>query len=161
MKSHSCNQRNFTIDELSSLINHTRVHSGKKPFVCTQCKYSANQSSTLRKNASTHSGEKLFNCRQCNYSCNNRSRLKNHMLTHIWEKPFSCSQFSFSCSRAVNLRTHIQIYTGAGTWISRAQTMCLLERLAHFEVGGASPPWSSDLRTCSPEMHISVHSSRK
>ena len=86
-KSHSCNQSNFTINRLSSLGNHTRLHSGEKPFVCTQCESSANQSSTLRRHTLPHSGEKPSNCRQCNHSCNNRSTLKNHMLTHIGGNP--------------------------------------------------------------------------
>ena len=61
IKSHKCNQCNYTSAQACHLRHHLKTHSGEKPNKCNQCDYASSQKSTLRRHLLTHSGKNQTN----------------------------------------------------------------------------------------------------
>ena len=64
LKSHRCNQCDFTSSHTSALGTHLKTHSGVKSNKCNQCDYASSDASNLRAHLKTHSGEKSNKCNQ-------------------------------------------------------------------------------------------------
>ena len=61
IKSHKCNQCNYTSAQACHLRHHLKTHSGEKPNKCNQCDYASSQKSALRRHLLTHSGKNQTN----------------------------------------------------------------------------------------------------
>ena len=112
IKSHKCNQCNYTSAQACHLRHHLKTHSGEKPNKCNQCDYASSQKSTLRRHLLTHSGEKSNKCNQCDYTSSHAGVLRRHLKTHSGEKANKCYQCNYASSEAGNLRRHLQTHSG-------------------------------------------------
>ena len=81
IKSHSCNQCQYSSTRAYSLKVHMRKHSGEKPFKCNQCDYPCTSAGSLKRHIRIHSGENPLSCTQCDYSCKQAGSLRRHMLS--------------------------------------------------------------------------------
>ena len=93
----------------SNLKSHVRLHMSS-PFVCLICKKSFHGSSALRKHLKIHSGIKSYSCSQCSKCFINLDGLQRYLRIHSGEKPYSCllCQEALKCSyRGIAL----QMYT--------------------------------------------------
>ncbi|XP_063865048.1 myoneurin-like isoform X2 [Scylla paramamosain] len=74
-KTHQCSYCLYSTSKKINLINHTRVHTGEKPFVCTLCSAAFTQKGNLKSHIRTHTGEKPFACTHCTYRAAQRNTL--------------------------------------------------------------------------------------
>ena len=76
----------------STLINHTKVHTGDKPHHCQVCDTSYRTPGDLSSHQRVHFQENrhIFPCAECGKSFTAKSSLKTHSLQHTGESPFKC-----------------------------------------------------------------------
>ena len=93
-----CNRR-FTVTHSCNLVNHSRIHSGEKPYKCHECEKVFSQSGYLNTHMIVHTEDKLLKCLQCGGSVRQSLRLQFRFklefvsvamtfrcLSHVWHE---------------------------------------------------------------------------
>ncbi|CAL9706297.1 unnamed protein product [Knipowitschia caucasica] len=65
-----------------SLQNHSRVHTGEKPYSCSVCEKAFAKKFTLDAHMRIHTGERPYSCFICMRGFAQRSNWNAHMKTH-------------------------------------------------------------------------------
>lgn len=95
----------------SSMVQHTRTHTGEKPFQCDFCSYKASDKSALIVHTRTHTGEKPFQCEICSFLTTQKSALTVHKRIHTNVKPFHCDFCNYKTSYKSCLTNHKRMHT--------------------------------------------------
>jgi KRAB domain-containing zinc finger protein len=74
----------------STLVSHTRIHTGEKPRKCRYCELSFITSGHRSVHERIHTGEKPFKCNHCVKAFRVRGPWIEHMNIHTGEKPYKC-----------------------------------------------------------------------
>lgn len=85
-RKHQCDLCGKTFIYQSNLNDHSRIHSGDKPFVCSICGHKFSQSGHLMVHIRTHTGVKPYQCEHCLRSFSISQALKKHLRTHTGER---------------------------------------------------------------------------
>ncbi|XP_059619794.1 zinc finger protein 58-like [Phlebotomus argentipes] len=64
----------------NSLRNHTRTHTGFRPYECPECGKKFTTSSHLSSHRRTHRTQKQFKCEECNSMFTRETHLRRHIL---------------------------------------------------------------------------------
>ena len=90
---HYCNECNYMTQKKPHLVNHSRTHSGEKPFHCELCDQKFGNSSNLNCHLLTHKVGR-FECKECDYKATLKHHFVRHLLTHSGVKPTSVTAVS-------------------------------------------------------------------
>eukprot|EP00299_Pterocystis_sp_00344_P002138 c1215_g1_i1.p1 GENE.c1215_g1_i1~~c1215_g1_i1.p1 ORF type:complete len:472 (+),score=43.22 c1215_g1_i1:54-1469(+) len=102
----------------ASLLRHTRIHSGDKPYVCTfeGCGRSFSEKSNLKTHTRVHTGERPFVCdfEGCSRGFAQAGTLITHRRTHNGDRPYLCPHpgCEHAFAEKSNLVTHQRIHSG-------------------------------------------------
>jgi len=101
-------------DQIENVVYQSEdvIKIEKKDFVCKECGKSFTNSSILKNHSKTHTGERPYSCSECDKAFSQSGNLKMHKLVHTGELPFQCNQCEKGFRQAGNLRTHVKRYHG-------------------------------------------------
>ena len=106
-KSYKCEVCLKCFASKSSLVMHTRTHTGEKPFACATCGKRFATKSVLQNHEATHSDERKFKCEVCpdHRGFKTKNDLGRHMVYH-YDPKHSCVKCSKKFYTSSALRWH-------------------------------------------------------
>jgi uncharacterized Zn-finger protein len=92
-KSFMCSECAKLFSTSHHLIEHTRTHTGEKPYGCSICNSSGSyaQAFALKSHVRTTTGDRPYQCKQCPNSFTVPGALLEHLKRHAGIKSHSCS----------------------------------------------------------------------
>lgn len=109
-----CSECDFISTHQSTMITHTRRHTGEKPFPCPHCDYRSTTSSNVFRHMRLHSKSSpsedftssespCYTCPECSHLSTDRMSLQEHLLQHEGQGPFVCGE----CTHVALTLTHL------------------------------------------------------
>ena len=109
---HQCFVCGYVASCKSSLVIHSRSHTGEKPFSFKLCNQNFSQKCSLTMHLLTHKDIRRFQCSECNYKATTKKHLEVHLLQHSGAKPHQCDVCDYSTSSTKgHLTAHKQTHS--------------------------------------------------
>lgn len=89
-KTYTCQVCSKTFKRREHLYQHSKLHSGLRPFSCVHCPKTFSRKEHLMRHLTSHSGAKDFGCDICNKRFSRPDNLKKHKRTHQ-KSPYRCA----------------------------------------------------------------------
>jgi len=103
-----CKQCDKKFTRKFSLENHSRIHSGEKPYECKQCDKKFTRKFDFENHSRIHSGEKPYVCKQCDKKFTRKFSLENHSRIHSGEKPYECKLCDMNFATTAQWYRHLR-----------------------------------------------------
>jgi len=107
-KTHHCKLCGLFLSSANALLEHTRIHTGERPFGCGVCGKRFTQKAHLNIHKRTHTGEKPYACDICDKRFAQSSHLTCHKRMHLEEKPFKCMVCGSGFTQKQRLDLHLR-----------------------------------------------------
>ncbi|KAA0706059.1 hypothetical protein E1301_Tti016842 [Triplophysa tibetana] len=108
----TCPQCEKCFKRKSHFEEHTRVHTGERPYTCPQCEMCFKRRCHFVEHMKVHTGSRPFTCTLCGNSFRRRSHFDDHMRIHTGERPYTCPQCEKTFTQKTSLEMHMRIHTG-------------------------------------------------
>ncbi|XP_075207221.1 uncharacterized protein LOC142312202 [Anomaloglossus baeobatrachus] len=108
----SCSKCGKKFTRKWGLVQHTKMHTGEKPYSCPECGKCFRQRSYFSIHKKIHTGEKPYSCLECGKCFTTKAGLVRHQKTHTGEKPYSCSECGKCFTTKSDLVRHQKTHTG-------------------------------------------------
>lgn len=91
-------------------VHRKKYHENrpKRLFQCDFCDLQVTTQLSLRDHTRTHTGEKPFVCEHCGQNFTTNQQLKTHRVVHTKEKPFGCTLCSKRFTQRGTLSAHVR-----------------------------------------------------
>ena len=87
-------------------MNHSRRHSGERPFACAVCSDRFRHKASLIAHMRSHVGSRPYCCEVCGKTFREPSTLKAHCRVHTGDKPYRCNLCEKSFTQRAGLNYH-------------------------------------------------------
>ncbi len=163
---YKCTECGKKLSSKRSLEDHSRIHTGEKPFPCTQCKKKFRYKTNLDIHIRTHTGTKPYACKICRKRFAQKGHLTSHEPVHSNAKPFSCDTCGKSFASLSYLKKHMVTHSDEKTYKCSAceyttkTSSCLAQhKIRHAE----KKPYTCDICGYSgtTSSHLTAHKASK
>jgi len=126
-KPHHCLQCIKSFSSKHLLVQHSRVHTGEKPYKCAICDLNFKQLSHVHQHTrKVHTGEKPYRCTLCERRFKQLSHLQQHTRLHTGERPYKCH--IPECGRTFiqmsNLQQHLRSHESPAEALKNRPFLC-------------------------------------
>ena len=83
-----CSECKISFRTKGHLLDHSRKHTGERPFLCTECGSNFTTQSNLKRHKKSHTQDKKWTCHECQTKFLEKKTLLVHMRRHTGEKPY-------------------------------------------------------------------------
>ena len=126
-----CKECNYATPHKPNLANHSRTHSGERPFECGICDDKFRTKRNLIQHVLTHQ-EGRFRCDQCDYKATQKGNLVEHLRTHSGVKVHKCDRCEYSSAKKCRLIIHQRMHTGESPERPFSCTHCPYEAVSAY-----------------------------
>ena len=110
---HDCEHCDYQTGRKGDLHQHTKTHTGEKPYGCRLCALRFSQKSSVTQHVKFyHQDIRDFECDLCDHKAATKQNLAEHRRTHTGNKPYKCNMCTYAATTSSHLVKHKRVHTG-------------------------------------------------